>query len=83
MKKHFRLPFDRTCIACRMVRKVDELWRYVRHPDGMVVLDSNGVFNGRGAYVCQNDKCFELAIKRKAFSRAFKKAILGINKGVD
>lgn len=69
----------RMCIACRSISNIDQLWRFVRALDGSVLPDKRHCLDGRGAYTCQNQKCLDLAIHKKAFSRAFKKPILGIS----
>jgi predicted RNA-binding protein YlxR (DUF448 family) len=35
-------------------------------------LDTDPSAGGRGAWVCPNTECFQLAIKRRAFPRALK-----------
>lgn len=63
---------QRTCIGCR--NKVDKknLLRIVKTPNGDVKVDLTGNMDGRGAYICKNEKCVEIAIKKNAFSRALK-----------
>lgn len=69
----------RQCIACRSISPIDRLWRFIRQPDGLVEFDPKNQLYGRGAYICQKDECLKQAIQRKAFTRAFKKPILGIS----
>ena len=38
-----------------------------------ISLDKSGRANGRGAYLCKNQKCVDAAFQKKAFNRAFKK----------
>lgn len=40
--------------------------------DGDFLIDYNHKFGGRGAYVCKCNECINLAIKKRAFNRAFK-----------
>jgi hypothetical protein len=61
---------ERTCVGCRRRRGQDELVRLV-HVEGRVVLAHPGA-PGRGAYLCPEDKCLEVAEKRRAFARAFR-----------
>lgn len=49
-----------------------EFLRIVRMNDGAVCIDINQKADGRGAYVCKNEKCFEKAEKRKWLSRSLK-----------
>lgn len=61
----------RRCIACYESFPQDKLARFVLI-DGKVVPDFSGREKGRGAYLCKNDKCLELAMKKRAFNRTFK-----------
>lgn len=61
----------RQCGGCNEMKPKSELVRVVRSPEGEVSLDLTGKKNGRGAYVCRNCDCFNAAIKRKSFERAF------------
>lgn len=62
----------RMCIASRAVRPVDELLRFVVAPDGTVVPDIHARLPGRGAWVTARRCVLAEALKRKAFSRAFR-----------
>ncbi len=42
---------------------------------GEPVIDREQKLPGRGCYLCDNEKCLEKALKKKAFSRALKKEI--------
>ena len=48
------------------------LLRVVRTPDGAVEISVSGKFPGRGAYVCADIACVQLAKKKNALSRALK-----------
>ena len=62
---------QRQCMGCRERMAKKELIRVVRGTDGTVNLDFSGKQNGRGAYICKNEDCFNKAIKKKSFFRAF------------
>lgn len=62
----------RTCIGCGQARDKRDLVRLVRTTEGDVRLDPTGKANGRGAYVCGTDECFEAAVTRKRVSSALK-----------
>jgi predicted RNA-binding protein YlxR (DUF448 family) len=63
----------RTCVACRQERPKRELVRIVRTLAGPVEVDPTGKRAGRGAYLCRDRACWELALKRPAFlGRALK-----------
>lgn len=72
----------RKCTGCGEMKEKRELIRVVKSPDvkdengnviskGEILLDLTGKKSGRGAYVCNNVKCFELARKARRFERAF------------
>jgi len=63
---------QRSCIGCREVRGQDDLVRFVRAPDGAVLVDYRHKLPGRGAYTCLSRQCLERAVKRRQFERAFK-----------
>ena len=65
--KHIPL---RTCVGCRQVRPKPELVRIVRGLDGQIAVDKTGKQSGRGAYVCPNPACWELAVKRERLDKA-------------
>ncbi len=62
----------RTCVACRQGKDKSELVRVVKTPESGAVIDPSGRMNGRGAYICRNAECVELAQKKRALSRTFK-----------
>jgi len=47
-----------------------ELIRVVRTPEGSVELDSTGKKSGRGAYICADPECLNLAVKGKRLQKA-------------
>jgi predicted RNA-binding protein YlxR (DUF448 family) len=60
-------------VACgRRAPKAALLRLVVR--DGRVVVDPEAVLPGRGAYVC-NATCARAAVDRRAFARAFRRAV--------
>ncbi|MBI3287676.1 MAG: YlxR family protein [Chloroflexi bacterium] len=66
-----RIP-QRTCMGCRQVKPKRELLRIVRTPQGQVALDPTGKAGGRGAYLCPQRDCWELALDQKALGHALK-----------
>ena len=50
----------------------NELLRVVRMPDGIICTDLKQKLDGRGVYICKNEKCLDNAIKRKWLSRGLK-----------
>lgn len=61
----------RQCGGCNEMKPKKELVRVVRSPEGDISLDLTGRKNGRGSYICKNVECFNMALKRKSFYRAF------------
>ncbi len=51
---------ERTCVVCRRKFPKPELTRLVRTESGLV-LDLGGKQNGRGAYLCADDACWDRA----------------------
>ncbi|MGE5371313.1 MAG: RNase P modulator RnpM [Solirubrobacterales bacterium] len=74
MTKVKRIP-QRMCVGCREMKNKKELIRVVRTPEGEVVVDRTGKKSGRGAYLCPNAECFQLAVKRKSLEKALEHAI--------
>jgi predicted RNA-binding protein YlxR (DUF448 family) len=57
-------------VACRTERAQHELVRIVRDPAGQMMLDATGRAHGRGAYLCADPACWQLAVRRSALERA-------------
>ncbi len=63
----------RMCAGCRQCKIRSELIRIYKLSDGSISASFNNSFDGgRGLYICPNEKCFEMAVKKKSFSRSFK-----------
>lgn len=62
----------RMCIVCRTQGDKRGLLRIVKNKEGQIFVDETGKANGRGAYVCRNNDCFQKLCKQKALNRAFK-----------
>ena len=62
---------ERLCIGCQTVHPKKELVRIVRSPEGVFAVDFKGKMPGRGAYVCHKPECFDAAVKRRRFEKAF------------
>lgn len=66
-----RVP-QRKCVGCgEMIGKKGAV-RVVRDKDGNFSVDPTGKKSGRGAYICNDKKCLELAGKGKKLERSFK-----------
>ena len=75
MKKDINKPkgsMVRTCTGCGEAQNKFDFLRVVRLPDGNVVFDKTGKLSGRGAYVCDDPKCIEKALKTGRLARTLK-----------
>ncbi|MFB6819531.1 YlxR family protein [Streptomyces sp. NPDC056347] len=70
-RTHVRACPERTCVGCRERAVKSELLRIVADGD-ICVPDPRGTLPGRGAYVHPASVCLDLAVRRRAFPRAFK-----------
>ncbi|MFE5096864.1 YlxR family protein [Streptomyces sp. NPDC056638] len=70
-RTHARACPERTCVGCRERAAKNELLRIVADEDACVP-DPRGTLPGRGAYVHPVFVCLDLAVRRRAFPRAFK-----------
>ncbi|MFJ9683857.1 YlxR family protein [Streptomyces sp. NPDC101194] len=70
-RTHARACPERTCVGCRERAAKSELLRIVADGDACVP-DPRGTLPGRGAYVHPVPVCLDLAVRRRAFPRAFK-----------
>ncbi|MDN5302626.1 MAG: uncharacterized protein PWQ60_2140 [Thermoanaerobacteraceae bacterium] len=61
---------QRMCLGCRQMKPKKELTRIVRTVDGKIEVDPTGKKSGRGAYVCKDPKCLEIALKEERLSKA-------------
>lgn len=66
-----RLCPERTCVGCRERAAKGDLLR-VALVEGRCVPDRRGTLPGRGAYVHPEPRCLDLAVRRRAFPRAFR-----------
>jgi predicted RNA-binding protein YlxR (DUF448 family) len=69
--KSKHLP-QRTCIACRQVKEKKALIRLVSTKNGIAEIDVFGEKPGRGAYLCPNKNCWELALRKNRLDYALR-----------
>ena len=62
----------RTCVVCRSTAAKRTLHRIVRSPAGTVAYDPTGKAAGRGAYLCGQPSCLDMAVRRRSIQRALK-----------
>ena len=64
-----KIPLRR-CVATQESYPKKQLIRIVKTPEKQVIVDESGRANGRGAYIKKSKEALEIAIKKKAISRA-------------
>ncbi len=65
----------RMCVGCGEMKEKRELIRVVKTKEGEILIDKTGKQNGRGAYICDDKKCLQLAIKAHRLEKAFGTAV--------
>ena len=61
----------RTCVVCGIKDNKRKLIRLVR-TDAGVVVDPSGKMNGRGAYLCGQESCWERAMNGNILNKALR-----------
>ena len=56
---------QRTCMGCNLKKDKKELIRLAFNKNKEIFVDETGKAEGRGAYICDDIKCLEKAIKTK------------------
>ena len=62
----------RTCIATREIKSVNDLFRIVKSPSGMILIEGDKHLPGRGAYISRNIEAIKIAKKRKLLNKALR-----------
>jgi len=65
----------RKCTGCGQKKPKKELIRIVRTNNDDVLADFTGKINGRGAYLCPDIQCVDLAIESNQIARSLKKEV--------
>ena len=65
----------RMCVGCRQMKEKKEMIRVLRTQEGEICIDTTGKKNGRGAYVCKNSQCLQMAVRNHGLERSFKMSI--------
>lgn len=63
---------QRQCIGCGEMKNKKEMIRVIKTPEDIILLDTTGKKNGRGAYLCKSEECFAKAVKSKGLERSLK-----------
>ena len=61
----------RSCIVCRQKKDKSQMYRFVV-VDKKIVYDKDNQLQGRGCYICKDDKCITECIKKKNFNKVYK-----------
>ena len=72
MKAKSKHPPQRTCIACRQIKEKKALIRLVSTENGIAEIDEFGKKPGRGAYLCPQKTCWELALRKNRLDYALR-----------
>ena len=65
----------RKCVGCGEMKEKKEMIRVLKTPEDEIILDTTGIANGRGAYICNSADCLAKAIKNKGLERSLKSQI--------
>ena len=65
----------RQCVGCGSMKTKKEMMRVLKTAEEGIILDTTGKKNGRGAYLCVNRECLQMARKNKGLERSFKMSI--------
>jgi hypothetical protein len=72
MRASSKRPPQRSCIACRQVKKKKDLIRLVSTENGIAEIDVFGKKPGRGAYLCPKRTCWESALRKNRLDYALR-----------
>lgn len=59
----------RMCTGCSEMKPKKELLRIVKNKENDISVDLTGKKPGRGAYICKNVECFQIAFKSKRLDK--------------
>lgn len=64
---------ERMCVGCRKMKPKQDLIKVVRDiTDNTIKIDKEKRLFGRGAYICSDNECLKMSVKKKGFERVFK-----------
>ena len=66
---------QRMCVICRSKKDKNDLIRIVKNKENEIKIDKIGKEQGRGAYICKEEKCFEKARKANILSKILEATI--------
>ncbi|MFI3229187.1 MAG: YlxR family protein [Bacillota bacterium] len=65
----------RMCVACREMKDKDSLHKIIKSKEGEFILNPTGRAQGRGAYICKNESCLNMVLKKKLLNKSFKREV--------
>ena len=74
VKRRKHVP-QRTCVVCRTTADKRTLTRLVRTEDQGLVADPTGKLAGRGAYLCDDQSCWEEAARSGVLDKALRTSL--------
>ena len=64
---------QRKCIGCNELKQKNALIKITKnHENGRLIINPNSKTFGRSAYLCYNQSCIELALKKSKLNKALK-----------
>ena len=61
---------ERMCVACRITKPRDGLFRFVKLTDGGVITrNDKGRHSGKGLYICRDRECWDRLFSRRNLKR--------------
>lgn len=63
---------QRKCVVCNTHKDKKDLLRIVKDQEGQVTIDLTGKKNGRGAYICMDEKCIQQAKNKRSLNNSLK-----------
>ena len=73
---------DRRCVSCWQVKDRQDLIKITADSsNGNVVVNPNSLIFGRSAYLCYNEACIEVAIKKNKLAKHLKTSLPNELKG--
>ncbi|HCX63635.1 MAG TPA: DUF448 domain-containing protein [Eubacteriaceae bacterium] len=66
---------QRTCIHCGEKIEKRSLNRIVKNKEGEIFYDKTGKANGRGSYLCSEEKCIRSILEKNTLERVFRVSI--------
>lgn len=66
---------QRTCMGCNQKKDKNQLIRIVKNKENEISIDRTGKKEGRGAYICDDEKCLGRLMKSKRLEKVFEMEI--------